>query len=119
MISEAGETMSYTVDRINRLLDYLGLDWPDDIVDSWHYKADITETLDFIDTAMNVDSATIPSTECQCLWHIGKACHARRQVGARVALLEECMARMEFEKTLSAKPIHWGGNALFPGVATG
>lgn len=81
----------YTRDRIKRLLTFTGLS-PAETV---------TDTLDMIDTVMNVDTATIPSLECTCLWHIGKACSARRQVGARLALLEECMAREEAEEKIT------------------
>jgi hypothetical protein len=80
-----------TVDRINALLDRLDLPRIG-IPDFSARQAPLHYHLNRIDSAIGADTEWLSSLECQCLWHIGKACHARRAVGARVRMLEEIVA---------------------------
>jgi hypothetical protein len=91
----------FTIDRIERLLVYCGLPPLETFqLQRRELKGPPPShaVLNTIDLYMNVDTEMLPSKECRCLWHIGKTCHARRAVGARLALLEEVMARDEIAK---------------------
>jgi hypothetical protein len=100
----------FTIDRIERLLVYCGLPPLEkyQLQRTGKLRANNSfvtfdpppghAILNTIDLHLNVDTEMLPSRECECLWHIGKTCHARRAVGARLALLEEAMARDEITK---------------------
>jgi hypothetical protein len=91
----------FTIDRIARLLNYCGLPPLEKLQlqrQELNGPPPAHAVLNDIDLHLNVDTEMLPSSECRCLWHIGKTCHARRPIGARLALLEEAMARDEITK---------------------
>lgn len=62
------------------------------------FKEGIHTILNHIDSAIGADTQWLSSLECKCLWHIGKTCHNRRAVGARVRMLEETLALRAVKK---------------------
>lgn len=87
-----------TQDRIAKLLAFTGLER--EVGRGTH------DIIDMIDTQMSVDTAYIG--ECSCVMHHNGACSARRYVGARLALLEECMAREEITNEISSLQEQYG-----------
>jgi hypothetical protein len=83
-----------TIDRINVLISRTDLEGKISA-----RGEDLHDTLNKVDSAIGADTEWLSSLECQCLWHIGKACHARRAVGARVRMLEEIVALNELRKS--------------------
>jgi hypothetical protein len=77
-----------TIDRINNLL--VRADLPKHRANTRQLY--LHDTLNMLDSAIGADTEWLSSLECQCLWHIGKSCDARRAVGARVRMLEEIVA---------------------------
>jgi hypothetical protein len=59
---------------------------------------DLHGVLNRLDSAVGADTEWLSSKECGCLWHIGKTCHARRAVGARLRMLEEVAALNDLKK---------------------
>jgi hypothetical protein len=64
-------------------------------------RVDLHEVLNKIDSAIGADTEWLSSLECKCLWHIGKCCHNRRAVGARVRMLEECLALDDLKRSFA------------------
>lgn len=81
-----------TVARINELLDRCLLPRQN------LYQSGLHAVLNVIDSAVGADTEWLSSLECSCLWHIGKACHNRRAVGARVRMLEELVALKDLKE---------------------
>jgi hypothetical protein len=83
------------IDRVARLLAYCHLPAlrPGQLFFTSPKATPTHEILDSLDSVLCVDTRHLTTSECNCLWHIGRTCSAVRQVGARVALLEEAVAR--------------------------
>lgn len=85
-----------TINRINALFAYCKLGEIDDYPDE-----NAHEHLNRVDSAIGADTEWLSSSECGCLWHIGKTCGNRRAVGARVKMLEEVVALNDLKKKFS------------------
>jgi hypothetical protein len=97
--------MTYTVNRIAKLLAYTGLPelQKDQLITTGAESTPGHAILDQLDTLLGVDTRTLGALECNCLWHIGKVCSSVRQLGARVILLEEAVARDRCQQEVNRK----------------
>lgn len=86
-----------TITRINNLLEVTTVIIPKTVKpgESLH------PILNALDSAIGADTEWLSSLECSCLWHIGKTCHNRRAVGARVRILEETVALNDLKQQFS------------------
>lgn len=96
-----------TIDRINKLMVFCDLP----VISP---KRGLHDAINSLDDSLGVNTEFPTSLQCSCLYHIGKACHARRTVGARLALLESKAAHVMAGNVSREYLKKWGGFQTAP-----